>query len=75
MNHNRDVAVLSEQVRQLNENLKYLKSDMEGLRRDISEVHEMANRWKGGLIVVVGLGGVVGWLLSVGSNISKLWTH
>ena len=34
------------------------------LRRDVREMRDVANRWRGGFAVIVGLGAACGWLLT-----------
>jgi hypothetical protein len=47
------LARLEERVEALQEDMKFMKSD-------ISELRATANRWKGAFWVLMGLGGVVG---------------
>ena len=65
--------VLSEQMRQMNEKLVDLKNDVAELQKEISTIYEMANRWKGGFIVVLSLGGFIGWVVSVSGGIRNLF--
>lgn len=34
------------------------------LRRDVRDMRDVANRWRGGFAVIVGLGAACGWLLT-----------
>ena len=47
------LARLEERVEALQEDMKFMKSD-------ISELRATANRWKGAFWVLMGLGGIVG---------------
>lgn len=41
------------------------------VREELNEVRDQANKWKGAFIVILALGGILGWIASVGSAISK----
>ena len=50
---------------------KRMELDMLGMARELREIHDAANRWKGGFLVIIALGAVIGWLASIGGSIGK----
>lgn len=54
--------------------LEEIKNEVmvEEIKNEVMEIHDMANRWKGGFIVIVALGGVAGWILSNIESVLKL---
>lgn len=60
----KDLAVLTERYKFTNEKIDKISDEMNELKDDINEMKNMANRWKGGFLVLAGLGGLVGWIFS-----------
>jgi ribosomal protein S2 len=58
------LAVQAERERQLRESIADLSRDVQALSADVAEMKSMANRWKGGFLVLTALGGIIGWILS-----------
>lgn len=67
------IAVLTERVAHLSQNYTDLKKGQDTIATEIDEIHEMANRWKGGVAVVLGLGGLLGFLISIADKVVKVW--
>lgn len=42
-----------------------LKHDVAALKVDMDELIEMAHRWRGAFALVLGLGSLVGWIISL----------
>lgn len=53
--------------------IDHVEAELSDLHKDFQGMNAIANRWKGGFIVLVALGGVVTWLSSVGGNILKVF--
>ena len=51
-----------------------LEKRVDIIETDIESIHTMTNKWKGGLILLVAVGSILGWFGSVVGNISKLWS-
>lgn len=66
------IAVLQERYDQLIRAKEEEKEILEEIREELSDIHDMANRWKGGFVVVVALGALVGWVLSNLESFLKL---
>lgn len=60
----KDLAVLTERYKFTNEKIDEMRSEVKDLKDDIAEMKNMANRWKGGFLVLAGLGGLVGWVFT-----------
>lgn len=66
------LAVQAERERHTRESISELAKEVENLRNEISEMKVMANKWKGGFLVLTALGGIIGWLLSSWSSLTDL---
>lgn len=53
---------LHKDIGALTESVIELKKDIAGLKKDVSALTAQANRWKGAFVVLLGAGGVIGWL-------------
>lgn len=54
----RTIAALSERV-------TILSDQMAEVRKDVGEMKQMADRYKGAFLLIVGIGGAAGWLFSL----------
>lgn len=70
----KQLAIMEERERALKEDISELKAELQTLRNEITDMKEMANRWKGGFIVLAGIGGIVGWILSSWQTIVQVFT-
>lgn len=64
MEHNSDV-----QLGILGQKIEHLTKLVESLESDVREMKQTADRWKGGFLVIVGLGGVLTWILNAWDKI------
>ena len=69
----RQLDVQLEREKFLRETLIKLSTDVEELSDEVKQMRAMANRWKGGFVVLAGLGGIIGWILSTWSTFSSLF--
>lgn len=53
----------------LGEQLRHLTELVEKLEVDVREMKQTADRWKGGFLVIVALGGVLTWILNAWDKI------
>ena len=42
-----------------------LRRDVEDLRASMKELTEMAHRWRGAVVILLGFGSFAGWLISL----------
>ena len=61
-----DVAVLKREVERATDEIK-------GLRKELAEMRQQAARWKGGLAVLLGLGGFFTVFLTLYEKLSTLF--
>lgn len=65
------IAATQTMLSSIKEHHEEIKESMEKMQEEVDNMHEMATRWKGGIAVVLALGGVVGYILSFVSDIWK----
>lgn len=58
------MAAQVERERSLRVTIDKLTEEVEELGAEVKAMRDMANRWKGGFLVLAGLGGAIGWVLS-----------
>lgn len=56
----------------LKEDQKEIKETFEELKEELDGIHEMATKWRGGIAVILALGGIIGYGMSFLTNIMKL---
>jgi hypothetical protein len=66
------LAVSAEANRGLIHKIEVLEEKLDDMDEKVDDLSSMANRWKGGFIVLAGLGGVVGWILSTWESLRGL---
>ena len=64
-----ELAVLGEKSSQAEIRDRELRDEIIGLKHELVNIHMLANRWKGGFIMIAALGAVTGWVLSSWENI------
>lgn len=52
-----------------------IRNDIRDIRTELKAISDTAARWKGGIIALAALGGVVGWILTSWESIIKIWRH
>ena len=62
--HARLVIGLQAELASLRREVEHHKRELGDLRRDMRDMRDIANRWRGGVAVIVGLGALCGWLLT-----------
>ena len=68
------IVGLQLEMRGLRHEVEDHKREIDELRRDMRDVRDIANRWRGGFAVVVGAGALLGWLLTQVDKI-RSWLH
>lgn len=58
------LALLEQELRTQREEMHELKSELKGLRTDVTDIKNQAARWKGGFGVILLVGAFFGWLIS-----------
>jgi hypothetical protein len=66
-------AVRTAEDRNIKDMMSELRDDLRDTRKAVDEIHHMANRWKGGFIVIASLGGLIGWMASAYENVFHLF--
>ena len=59
------VDIDGEKLGRLLAEVDQLKRDVAALKTDMDELIEMAHRWRGAFALVLGLGSLVGWIISL----------
>ena len=75
MQNNTEVklAVLEERSKHITEQIDSLSGKIEHIEQQLSTIQQQADRWKMGFVVIAGLGGVIGWILTSAETILKLF--
>lgn len=60
------VAVITSRAEQSEESLKEI-------REDIKSLVQLSQRWRGGIVVLAALGGIVGWVISTWGQVGTLF--
>lgn len=63
---NRDFVHLEKEITNLD-------TDMKKLEKEVENIYTMANKWKGGLLVLMALGSIIGWIASFSGSIAKIF--
>jgi len=63
---------ISYQLTSLQRQVDAMEKQHSEMKEEIDGILDAANRWKGGFLVIVALGSVIGWLISVGSNFLRI---
>ncbi len=58
------VLGLQVEIHGLRRDVESQKREVGELRKDLRDMRDIANRWRGGLAVIVSTGAVIGWLLT-----------
>ena len=58
------VIGLQAEIVSLRREVEHNKRDLHDLRRDMRDMRDIANRWRGGVAVIIGFGALCGWLLT-----------
>lgn len=64
---------ISWQLRGLNDKFERLEKQQNEMKTEIDGIRDAANRWKGGFVVILAIGSIIGWLASIGGNIGRLF--
>lgn len=67
------LEVIGWQLKALNEKFERLEKQQSEMKNEIDGIRDAANRWKGGFIVILAIGSVIGWLTSLGGNIARFF--
>jgi hypothetical protein len=67
-------ADIRQEVGELRGDMKAVQRDLLQLRGDVAAIKQMASNYRGGFLAVLGLGGLIGWLVTIGDKI-KGWFH
>ena len=60
-------------ITRIDERLNSLMSSLDKIERDMSEVKTQMNKWKGALPILIGIGGLLGWLITSFDKIKGLF--
>jgi uncharacterized protein YlxW (UPF0749 family) len=59
------IAELRQDLRILNNSLDNLNSKVDKLEKDQSEIKAQINKWRGALPVVIAIGGIIGFVITI----------
>lgn len=71
-NINVSLAKISYQLEALDARAQRLEDAQKLMKVEIDQITDAANKWRGGLVVVLALGSIAGWVITFGSNL-KFW--
>lgn len=60
-------------IASMRERLLNMEHDVEDIKKHVDELITASSRVKGAIFVVLMLGGVIGWLTTLGSTVAKIW--
>ena len=61
------------QLAEIEKRILRLEDELERTKEILASIDTAANRWKGGFLVIVALGAVIGWLISVSSGLRSVF--
>ena len=67
------LAVLKSRFSVIEKNLDILQKSQENLLDKVGEINSMASRWKGGIVVIFALGGLIGWVATLIDNVARIF--
>lgn len=67
------IEALVVEIRYLRRDVEALTTKLEATEKKVSEMQALVSKYRGGLAVILGAGGFIGWLLSNLSTGVKLW--
>lgn len=68
------VALLTQTIENLKTDLSEVNGSIKEIRGEIKNINDMANKYRGGLLVVLALGGIIGTLVTLSDKIVH-WFH
>lgn len=60
-------------IARIEERLQTMDDDIKDIIKSVNELNTASARVKGGIFVVLLIGGIIGWLTTLGSTIVKVW--
>lgn len=69
----RDLAVLTERGSTFTRDMEGLHDELREVKKELDQIRDMATRWKGGIGVILGIGGLLGFLASFADKIAKVF--
>ncbi len=66
-----DDAELLAQVAVLTEKVEGIHEDVTGMKGDIKQLTAQANRWKGAFVVLLAIGSLIGWFADKATGMFK----
>lgn len=67
-----EILKIGFQLQDICRRLADLENDLKLMKLDIASINAAANKWKGGFLVLVALGGIIAWLSSIGGNVMRV---
>lgn len=68
------IALLQQSLESFRNDITDIHSSLKEVRAEIKNITDMANKYRGGLLVVLALGGVIGTLVTISDKIVH-WFH
>lgn len=67
------IAELKSSITNLNANIEILRTENRELRTEVKEIKAQMNRWKGALPVIIAIGGVLAFFITILDKIKTLF--
>lgn len=63
------VAVLEQRLRQAVIEINALRKEIQSLHGDLDKIVSLSNKYRGGLLVILAVGGLIGWITTLFHNV------
>lgn len=70
-----EAANIDNSIKALASRMGSMGAQLDTLQKEVSEIKEYADRWKGGFYAITGLGAFLGGVIAIWDKIPKPWGH
>jgi hypothetical protein len=68
-----DIARMDERLSNIERDISEINKTILDMQKDMRDINSASARVKGGIFVVLLIGGVIGWLTTLGSTLVRIW--
>ena len=68
-----DLQKLRFEIEHLQQSVAAVNAGLVAVQTKVEVIRVAADRWKGGVLVIIALGGIITWLANIGPNLGKLF--